>query len=231
MQAFRSQQQGSARMDFIPPERSARQAQRPAAASRRADIVDAEFETVAFPARKPAHAVFNDNRNTRSKEHKRGASTQQMPVSMLLLAMLAEATVLIEQVLRRISPAAFVSLVAGLCAAAFFVASGMAGASSTALPAGLTIGDVTTRLGDASGMKVISVYGVVKNHGSELQAVPVIEIAVDASGQRRTVARVISGATILAPGESRPFAARLPHAGGKLPNVEVSFGKPDASLR
>lgn len=231
MQAFRSQQQGAARMDFIPPEKAARSAERPVPPFRRPDIIDAEFETVAFPGRKPAHRVFNDNNSRSSQRSPKPSTTQEMPVSGLLLAMLAEAAVHIEQLLRRISPGAFVGLVAGLCALVFFMASGMAGANSGAAAPGLSITDVTTRLGDASGMKVISVYGMVENSSSELQTVPVIEIAVDADGRRKTVARVISGATILAPGESRPFAARLPHAGGKLPNIDVSFGKPDASAR
>ncbi|MDX1062497.1 hypothetical protein GOL45_09415 [Sinorhizobium medicae] len=55
MQAFRSKPSG---IDLIPPERKSRSA----AAPRRLDCIDVEFETVAPTARRSPYPVFNDNR-------------------------------------------------------------------------------------------------------------------------------------------------------------------------
>ncbi|MDQ0321627.1 hypothetical protein QO002_003765 [Pararhizobium capsulatum DSM 1112] len=228
MQAFRFQEeQGARRMDFLPPEHAARTQAKPVA--RRADIVDVEFETVGFPSRRPSHPIFNNNRGASASRPAEKHPSDEMGVGSLLIAILAEAMAHVERLLRLASPGAFVALVAGLCAVVFLVV-GFIGGSAGATP-GLVISDVTTRIGDANGMKVISVYGVVENRTNELQSVPVIQIDVDTEGRRKTAARVLSGATMLAPGESRPFAARVPHVGGKLPDVQVSFSKPDASAR
>ncbi|KQV35215.1 MULTISPECIES: hypothetical protein [unclassified Rhizobium] len=228
MQAFRFQAgQSAPQMDLLPPERAPRS--RAAPTTRRADVVDAEFETVAFPTRRPNHRVFNDNRTNFSPRPPMTAREEQISVGGLLVAMLAEAASHLERLLARVPPAAFAGLVAALCGIAFLLVT--FASADAAKPSGLAITDVATRLGDANGMRVVSVYGAVENHTDELQTVPVIEINVVADGRSKTAARILSGASILAPGESRPFAARLPHAGGKLPEVTVSFGKPGAPAR
>lgn len=226
MQAFRFQAgQSAPQMDLLPPERATRS--RPFPTTRRPDVVDAEFETV--PARRPSHRVFNDNRASFSPRPPLTAREEQISVGGLLVAMLAEAAAHLERLLGRVSPAGFAGLVASLCGVAFLLVTFVS--ADAAKPGGLAIADVSTRLGDANGMRVVSVYGTVENHTDELQTVPVIEINIVADGRSKTAARILSGASILAPGESRPFAARLPHAGGKLPEVTVSFGKPGAPAR
>ncbi len=230
MQAFRfkeeqgrfKEEQRARHMDFLPPEQTARV--KPAV--RRADVVDVEFETVIFPNRRSSHPVFNDNRRSPLSP-----AQKEMGVGGLLLAMLGEAMGQTERLLRLASPRTFVGLVSGLCATVFLTIGFIAGSADAVVPRGLVLSDVTSRIGDANGMKVISVYGTVENQSDELQSVPMIEIDVDAEGRRKTAVRILSGVTMLAPGESRPFAARIPHAGGKLPDVTVSFGKPDASPR
>lgn len=231
MQAFRFQAgQGAPEMDLLPPEPAPRRAAAPM--PRRADAVDAEFETVAFPNRRPNHRVFNDNRAGTPRRPQMAVRPEQISVGGLVLAMLSEAASHLERLLGRISPAVFAGLVGALCAVAFLlVAFASGGPAGAATPHGLAITDVSTRLGDANGMRVISVYGTIENPTDELQTVPVIEINVATDGRAKTAARILSGASILAPGESRPFAARLPHAGGKLPDVTVSFSKPDAPAR
>ena len=234
MQAFRFQKEGrfqagqsAPHMDLLPPEPAPRS--RPFAATRRPDVVDAEFETV--PARRTSHRVFNDNRAGAFRRPPMTVRDEQISVGGLLAAMLAEAASHLERLLGRVPPAAFAGLVAALCGAAFLLVAAVSGGPSAAMPRGLVITDVSTRLGDANGMRVISVYGTIENPTDELQTVPVIEINVAADGRAKTAARILSGASILAPGESRPFAARLPHAGGKLPDVTVSFSKPGAPTR
>lgn len=229
MQAFRFQAgQGAPRMDLLPPEPAPRS--RAAPMPRRADVVDADFETVAFPNRRPNHRVFNDNRTGIPRRPQMTVRQEQISVGGLVVAMLSEAAAHLERLLGRASPAVFAGLVAALCGIAFLVVAA-GGSTGAAMPHGLTITDVSTRLGDANGMRVISVYGTVENQTDELQTVPVIEISVATEGRSKTAARILSGASILAPGESRPFAARLPHAGGKLPDVTVSFSKPGAPAR
>lgn len=222
MNAFRSNGAAS-RMDFLPPERPARYAAK-TAAPRAADIVDAEFETVSSQSRRNIYPVFNDNR-------RRAAVPASKPAGQSRLA--AVFVWLLdgfERLLQTASPKAFAILVTCLCAPVFLLFAGLSdNKPAIASPPALSIGGITTSLNDDDGMKILSVYGAVKNHSDAPKAVPEILVDVIAGGHRRTATRIEQGQAALAPGESRPFSTRLLHTGGKLPGVAVSFGQPGDS--
>jgi hypothetical protein len=222
MNAFRSN--GAAhRMDLLPPDRPVR-AVRNGAVPRPADIVDAEFEIVPAHSRRNAYPVFNDNLRRAT------TSTPRPDPNFRIASVFPWALNHLERLLQTASPKAFAVLVTCLCAPVFLLFAGLsqyqpAVASSPAL----SINDVTTSLNDANGMKILSVYGAVKNHSDAPKAVPTILVDVIANGHRRTASRIDSAQAALAPGESRPFSTRLLHTGGKLPDVALSFGQPGDS--
>ncbi len=221
MNAFRSNRGHSARMDLLPPDRPQR-SPRTVSAPRATDIIDADFETVATNSRRNAYPVFNDNqRGAAPRRHTHVAAGGSRAASALLWAVNH-----LERLLQTASPKAFAVLVTCLCAPVFLLFAGLSHHQpAVAASPALAISGVTTALSDANGMKVVSVYGAVENHSDAPKAVPMIQVDVIAGGQKRTASRIFPGEAVLAPGESQPFSARLPHAGGKLPDVTVSFGE------
>jgi hypothetical protein len=222
MNAFRSHRGHTAqRMDLLPPDRPARSAHT-ASAPRATDVVDAEFEIVPANSRRNVYPVFNDNRRRGAPRQQTPGVARGSPVASALLWLVDH----LERLLQTASPQAFAVLVTCLCAPVFLLFAGLSHHQpAVAASPALSINGVTAALSDANGMKVVSVYGAVENHSDAPKAVPIIQVDVIAGGQKRTASRIFSGETALAPGESRPFSARLPHAGGKLPGVAVSFGK------
>ncbi|MFT2213018.1 hypothetical protein [Rhizobium giardinii] len=226
MNAFRSNRGHSARMDLLPPDRPQRSA-RTTSAPRATDIIDADFETVAANSRRNVYPVFNDNHCRAAPRRQARVVAESRAASALLWGVNH-----LERLLQTASPKAFAVLVTCLCAPVFLLFAGLshhqpAVASSPAL----AISGVTTGLSDANGMKIVSVSGAVENQSDAPKAVPMIQVDVIAGGQKRTASRIFPGEAVLAPGESRPFSARLPHAGGKLPDVTVSFGEKGDSVR
>jgi hypothetical protein len=225
MNAFRSNRGHSARMDLLPPDRPQRSA-RTTSAPRATDIIDADFETVTANSRRNVYPVFNDNHCRAAPRRLARVAAESRAASALLWAVNH-----LERLLQTASPKAYAVLVTCLCAPVFLLFAGLshhqpAAASSPAL----AISGVTTGLSDANGMKVVSVYGAVENQSDAPKAVPMIQVDVIAGGRKSTASRIFPGEAVLAPGESRPFSARLPHAGGKLPDVTVSFGEKGDSV-
>lgn len=220
MNAFRSN--GTAtRMDFLPPERRGR-ATPARGMPDRTNIVDAEFETVTANGRRNVYPVFNGNRMhiavPANQNPQRVASGFGRVVNHF------------ERLLQAASPKAFAVLVTCLCAPVFVLFASLPQYQPDIAPVqALSISDVTTSLNDANGMKILSVYGAVKNQSDAPKMVPPLLVDVVANGHRRTATRIEQGQAVLAPGESRPFSTRLLHTGGKLPGVAVSFGQPGDS--
>ncbi|KOF17836.1 hypothetical protein AC244_15795 [Ensifer adhaerens] len=222
MQAFRTKSAGAAAYaDLLPPDRVAREG---AAATRRVDYVDAEFETVSATARRNPYPVFNDNQ----KQTRRHGPTltvvrdEQSPLRRLLS--------FAETRLRAMPARQFAGLVAGFAIAAF--------AGIIALSTGdglenepLAITDVTASLDYSGGMRVLSVYGSIDNSSSALQRLPLVVVDVVSNGRKVTATRLMPEGAAIAPGESRRFVTRLPYAGGKMPEVKVSFAENGVSVR
>lgn len=208
MQAFRSR--ATAHVDLLPPEREAR----PRGASARVfDYVDAEFETIATTARPSPYRVFNDSR--RVDHRRRGKPAPQV-------------LTVVEARLRRMPPRHFAGLVGGLGLGAFLLIAGLfSGGQADAQP--LSIGGVTTSFDYVGGMQVLSVYGSIDNRSGTEQRLPLVIVDVRSNGRKVTATRLMPDGAPIAPGESRHFAARLPYASGKMPDVTVSFAENSVS--
>lgn len=201
--------------DLLPPQ--ARRAARPPhgaphpVAHRRADVVDAVFETVPGLARGQAASSF-------PKRH--AAAPASPKASGPLIAA--------ERMLKRIPARAFAALTLTLCLLAFLAGGRLSAPSAVAA---LRLEQVETRLSDVDGMRVVSVYGSVVNGSAMARAVPPIQVDLLGPAGRVRVDGQLAGAGPLAPGAHRRFTARLPHAGGSLPAVEISFAPTGAPPR
>ncbi len=216
MNAFRAKQQAKGRVDLLPPEPKPPAQKHARAVPARLEAVDADFVVIR---------TSNDNRRPARP------ATSSPPAGHRLLRLLAACARLFEAGLQRLPGRAF----AGLVTAAFlfvFAHAGGLSALMAALPAGapgapLRLADISTVIDDRNGMKVLSVYGRIDNASDGAQALPPIEIRVEgADGTLRR--RVALKAATLAPGGSEHFSLRIPHGGGKVPKVSVSFAGEDA---
>lgn len=219
MQAFRTKR--TAAIDLLPPEREGRRPSR--AALRDPDYIDVEFETLGPSPRRGPYPVFNDNRRTGARLVSRPMTSGGMSLPRQILARMAAR-------LDAMPPRRFAGLVAGAILAAFLAISGLAGQSEAdAHP--LAIEDVTAALRDSGGMRVLSVYATIGNRSEVEQRLPSVVVDVMSNGRKITATRLLPEGAAMAPGERRHLVARLPYAGGKKPDVTVSFDEDSASLR
>ncbi|ACP26449.1 hypothetical protein NGR_c27000 [Sinorhizobium fredii NGR234] len=217
MQAFRTKTAG---IDLIPPERVPRS---DAPAARNLDYVDVEFETVAADPRRSPYPVFNDNQRPATRSAPRPTTTIRQGAVARLLA-IAEAR------LRAMPARRFAGLAAGLGLTAFLLMAGLGGhGEADARP--LAIEGVTASLDDTGGMRVLSVYGAIDNRSDLDQRLPPVIVEVMHNGRAVTSTRLLPEGAAIAPGESRRFVTRLPYAGGKMPDVTVSFAENGVSPR
>ncbi|HXV32345.1 MAG TPA: hypothetical protein VD840_18595 [Sinorhizobium sp.] len=218
MQAFRTKT--AAGIDLLPPERASRAAP---AAARSVDYIDVEFETLTSGERRSPYPVFNDNRRSAGRPVSRLTAVEGEGLPRRIMAM-------IEARLDAMPARRFAGLVAGLGLAAFLSVAGLGGqGEADAHP--LAIEGVTTALGDSGGMRVLSVYGTIDNRSEGEQRLPSVVVEVTSNGRKVTATRLMAEGGSMAPGERRHFVARLPYAGGKKPDVTVSFAENSASLR
>ncbi|MBB4185883.1 hypothetical protein [Sinorhizobium terangae] len=208
MQAFRSRT--TAHVDLLPPEREARPS---GATARMLDYVDAEFETIATTARPSPYPVFNVNR--KAALARRGKPTRQV-------------LTIVEARLRGMPARQFAGLVSGLGLGVFLLIAGLF-SEGQADTQPLSIGGVRASFDYAGGMQVLSVYGSIDNRSGTEQRLPLVVVDVRSNGHKVTATRLMPDGASIAPGESRHFAARLPYAGGKMPDVTVSFAENSVS--
>ncbi|NVD43099.1 hypothetical protein HT585_29965 [Ensifer sp. HO-A22] len=221
MQAFRTKMAGvTAYADLLPPDRAR---QGPATAARRVDYVEAEFETVTTTARRNPYPVFNDTKQTRRHVPILTVVRDEQTVARRLLSF-AEAR------LRAMPARQFAGLVAGFALAAFAGIIALSTGDGVARDP-LAISDVTASLDYSGGMRVLSVYGSIDNSSSDLQRLPLVVVDVVSNGRKVTATRLMPEGAAIAPGESRRFVTRLPYAGGKMPEVKVSFAENGVSVR
>lgn len=215
MNSFRSQQGRSAlRVDILPPEpgraRPVRMTQP------RRDVVDAQF--VSLPPGLRGQAARSHNDNHRKAE----------PRPSAFRAALAQG----EEALRSLPADLFSAFVAAIFVAVFTFAGGFsflfAGDAKPPVT-GLELTHVSMTPQDANGMRVLLINGIIENRGAGSIAVPSIRADLVAN-------EVVTASTLIGPpvpaiagGKSRGFTARVPYAGGKLPDLRLSFAEQDAS--
>ncbi|WP_411036758.1 hypothetical protein [Shinella sp. BYT-45] len=216
MNTFRAKRQADGRIDLLPPEPKAPARKRAHPFPARLEVVDADFVVI----RGGGARTSNDNHRP-----VRPATAGPRPQNRLFRIAAAGAQ-LGEAGLQLLSGRAFAGLVAATCLFVFAYAGGLSALRAALPPAGpadpLRVADVTAMIGDRNGMKVLSVYGRVDNAGAGAEVVPPLEIRVE--GAERTLQRRVAlDATTIAPGGSEHFALHIPHGGGKVPKVSVSF--------
>ncbi|MGF6156939.1 hypothetical protein M2267_002194 [Ensifer sp. KUDG1] len=222
MQAFRTKSaSSSAYTDFLPPERGGRDG---ATAPRRADVVDAEFEVISASSRRTPYPVFNDNAQTGSRRRPTLTVVEQEPSLGGRLLRLAETR------LRDMPARRFAGMVAGVALASFLAIVGFAGDGQADVQP-LAISGIKSGLDYSGGMRVLSVYGSIDNRSDVEQRLPQVVVEITANGRKVTTTRVMPEGAAIAPGESRHFMTRLPYAGGKMPEVAVSFAENGVSAR
>ena len=190
------------RIDVLPPEPKA--GRRPVP---KRDVVDADFVVIAR-----RDTTSNDNRRPRQ------APPPESPALKGALRLAAAVARLAETGLQRLPGHAFTALVIAAVATVFTFAGGLTALSAGGPAAPFAVSGLSTRLEEKNGMKVLAVYGRLDNVSGVVQAVPALDIAISGTGDRR----VTPAARVLAPGEGGHFALRIPHTGGKLPDVSVS---------
>ncbi|RUM25087.1 hypothetical protein EFQ99_15265 [Rhizobium vallis] len=199
--------------DFLPPEPAHRQYRRP----RPADISDAEFVTLGKVRQEFNARTHHDNRRRMAP-----ASVAQPP---FMLAAAASSLQVAESWLQRTSMRGFAVLVLALAVLVFGLAGGFSGLSgeraSSGAPLHFTHVTVTPR--DANGMRVLVINGIVENESGTTQTVHPIRADL-VSDERLTASIVIDPPVdVIYGGQSRGFSARVQHAGGKMPEVRLSF--------
>jgi hypothetical protein len=205
-----------AAIDILPPEDGKAKVVRLRA--RRGDVQDAHFVPVpAAQPRRDRNHFQNDNRSTGSKHRSRKAGRLSCVVNTS------------ERQLSRLQPDMFLALVAALFVAVFTLFGGFSLVSARppaaeTFPA-LDITHVTMTPQDASGMRVLLINGIVENRTGNKLAMPAIRAdlladeTVLASTLITTEARHIGGR------ESYGFSARVPHPGGKMPDLRLSLAE------
>jgi hypothetical protein len=213
MDAFQHRRrQAAPAYDLLLPERPAK---RPAIRfDRKPDISDAEFVTI-HPDCSPAPA----ERSLRS------AADRPLAISLPALDAIAGFLRHAENCLQRASPRRFAGIAVALFVATFGLASNVAslvGAGIAANPA-LSFSHVTLTQRDQNGMHILVLNGIIENGTGLDAAVPPIR-ADFVAGDRVLASILVEPPTSrLGIGESRGFMARLPHPGGKTPDVRLSF--------
>ncbi|PDT13609.1 hypothetical protein CO670_27360 [Rhizobium sp. J15] len=199
--------------DFLPPEPARRQYR----TARPADISDAEFVTVGKVRPREFNArTYNDNRRRMA-----AASGAQPPLLPTMASVLRAA----EAWLQRASLRSFAVLVLGLAVLVFGLAGGFSGLSAEGAAAGapLHFTHVTVTPRDANGMRVLDINGIIENESGTTQTVHPIRADL-VTDERLTASIVIEPpADVVYAGQSRGFSARVQHAGGKVPEVRLSF--------
>ncbi|CAN7577282.1 hypothetical protein [Rhizobium leguminosarum] len=199
--------------DFLPPE----PANRLYRSTRPADISDAEFVTLGnVRPREFSARTYNDNRKRMAAAH---AAPPPMP------AMAASVLQTVESWLQRASMRSFAALVLALVVLVFGLAGGFSGLSGERATSGapLHFTHVTVTPRDANGMRVLVINGIIENESGTTQMVHPIRADL-VTDERLTASIIIDPpADVIYGGQSRGFSARVQHAGGKMPEVRLSF--------
>jgi hypothetical protein len=184
------------------------------------EVVDAHFEPVGKqPVQRTAPRSRNDNAADR-----RPASKTEPQIATTAFATVTDA---IERRLLRLSPDAFLALVAAISVAVFTIFGGLSlingsGDAPVSGPA-LDITHVTMTPQDANGMRVLLINGIVENRTEGRLAMPAIRAEL-MSGETIVASTLITTETTQIGGrESYGFSARVPHPGGKLPDLRLAL--------
>lgn len=222
MHAFRSRRRDNATVyDILPPE--AIGSSRPNRVTAKHDVEDAHFVTLSEDGRAPRFQ--NDNRQRAPRPAMRVA---EAPASMTQRVIAR-----FEAMLMRMSADFFSALVAFVFIVVFGLAGGfslVAGAGGDpAQAAGLDITHVTLTPQDADGLRVLVINGIVENRAGSRVEVPPIRADILVDGKPVASTLIALPMNDLARDHSRGFTAKIPHPGGKNPQLRLSFAETGAT--
>ncbi|MET3587092.1 hypothetical protein ABID21_003214 [Pseudorhizobium tarimense] len=208
-------------VDILPPEPAAKHVRR--AHRGGGSVTDADFVTLRpKPLRDRRFETQNDNRRTASGAKPAAAASPP--------AALVER---VERLLSRLSADMFSAVVA----AAFLVVFGLAGGFSLFVGQGngpveaptLDITHVTVTPQEAEGMPVLLINGIVENRGRTGLNLPSIRADLFREGALLSSTLINPPVSQMQSGHSHGFSVRIPHPGGKTPELKLSFAGEDAS--
>ena len=207
--------QRAAEYDFIPPERVPAKRGKSGAARRKADAVDAEFVVI----RTPLHGYYRILNDNQGAEGRRGGDHWAVSV-------LRSGAVLLEKGLRQLSPKGFAALVTGcfflVFATVFLTAGDEAQATTPVVSGGVSIQDIHTSIVDSAGLRILEISGIAKNVAGGDVVAPRLVASIRSGNGFEPAAYFKLPIPVISAGTSVPFSVRLPHPGGKLPEVSVS---------
>lgn len=210
-----ARRQRAAAYDFIPPERAPAKHGKDEAVRRKMEAEDAEFVVIRTPLH-GYYRILNDNRS--SRERRNG--------DHWALSLLRSATVLFERALRQLSPKSFVVLVAAcfllVFVSVFLIGGNEAQATGPVAPGGISIQDVQTSVIDSAGLRILEVSGIATNVAGADIVAPQLMASIKSAGVVEPAAYFKLPVRVIEAGASVPFFVRLPHPGGKMPEVTVS---------
>ncbi|MFD1745140.1 hypothetical protein ACFSE1_06670 [Rhizobium helianthi] len=206
--------------DILPPDAMG---SRPARRSlSQSSVEDAHFITLPVdPTSRAPHRFENDNRIRQSPRPSRSSGQMGKRSGEMARGIVSR----IETYLMRMSADFFSAIVAFVFVMVFGLAGGFSliNSGQQAPSKGLDITHVTLAPQEAGGMPVLQINGIVENRTGALQKVNPIraELIVD---DRIVFSTIIDPpVTHIQQDHSRGFVARVPHPGGKRPQLRLSF--------
>lgn len=222
MSAFRSRQENTtADYDILPPAPSRRsQAQ---GRQTQNDVVDAQFVTVRDTAQRRSFEAAPRNDNRRSVRHPAPAAVSSVVQRGVAARLVGRA----EQALMRMSADFFSAIVALVFVLVFGLSGGFSligGGQADAAPVrGLAITHANLTPQDANGMQAMLVTGIIENGDAIDRPLSAIRAELVSGGRVVAETLIAPPAASIGAKESRGFSARMAYAGGKKPDLRLSF--------
>ncbi|WP_027486893.1 hypothetical protein [Allorhizobium undicola] len=213
MNAFRFRSKPSEpEMDLLLPER------RPRPASARGfvlaqDVVDARFVTVKDPVGDLHSRLRAEFLSSSTPAHARRREMQALLGTL-------------EGRLQGFSRGMFLTMVGLIALAVFVLALSVQvffAAASSAPVRPLAITHVTLREQDVAGLPSVLINAIIENHGDGWQSLSPVRADIFSEGRLVASTLIEAPADGLGAGQSRGIAAKLPHPGGKTPELKLSF--------
>lgn len=231
MNAFRPRRAKSQNgYDILPPETLGSKPVRRALT--RGIVEDAEFVTVKdsvkeTESRRTPAGFHNDNIN-RPRSPRR---PQPQEIAQARETVVARLIQRIEQRLLRMSADFFSAVVAFIFVMVFGLSGGIAliAAKSAPEPAGLDITNVSLAAHDSGGMQILQIHGIIENRGATTRKVQPIQADLLVGNKVVFSTKIDPPTAEIKEYQSRGFTARIPHPGGKNPQLKLSFIQSDAT--
>lgn len=233
MNAFRSRRAKSQNgYDILPPETLGSKPVRRALSH--GIVEDAEFVTIQdsgkdAQSRRTPSRFHNDNASRRTS----GSRPQARPHTPADLdkTIVARLILRIEKRLMRMSADFFSAVVAFIFVMVFGLLGGFSLISGEAprAPAGLDITNVSLASHDSGGIQILQIHGIIENRGPIVRKVQPIRADLLVGGKVVFSTKIDPPAPEIRENQSRGFTARIPHPGGKNPQLKLSFIQSDAA--